>query len=194
LRLALGAGLAIIGALLLGHMLVYLVQTLTGLSLWVAYLIVGAIFAIGGVLLLMQGTKRMKDVDPLPRETIESVKEDIHMEQFGDEFQLLKAAAITSVIGLVRDAVRQNLPALDQELGRLRSEQGESSAAPSASARVNDTVRPTSDNDTSRYYHTADTRLRERAVGEMSTQADVGRSPNYDFTPPASHVEPGGRP
>jgi len=72
-----GAGLAIIGALLLGHMLVHLVQTLTGLSLWVSYLIVGAIFAIGGGILLMQGIKRMKDVDPMPRETIESVKEDI---------------------------------------------------------------------------------------------------------------------
>jgi len=72
-----GAGLAIIGALLLGHMLVYLVQSLTGLSLWVSYLIVGAIFAIGGGILLMQGIKRMKDVDPLPRETIETVKEDI---------------------------------------------------------------------------------------------------------------------
>jgi len=75
--LGIGAGLAIIGALLLGHMLVYLVQTLTGLSLWVSYLIVGAIFAIGGGLLLMQGIKRMQAVDPLPRETIESVKEDI---------------------------------------------------------------------------------------------------------------------
>jgi len=72
-----GAGLAVIGALLLGHMLVYLVQTLTGLSLWVSYLIVGAIFAIGGGILLMQGIKRMKTVDPVPRETIESVKEDI---------------------------------------------------------------------------------------------------------------------
>jgi len=75
--LGIGAGLAIIGALLLGHMLVHLVQTLTGLSLWVSYLIVGAVFAVGGGLLLMQGIKRMKDVDPVPRETIESVKEDI---------------------------------------------------------------------------------------------------------------------
>jgi len=72
-----GAGIAVIGALLLGHMLVYLVQDLTGLSLWVSYLIVGAIFAIGGGLLLMQGIKRMKDVDPMPRQTIETVKEDI---------------------------------------------------------------------------------------------------------------------
>ena len=75
--LGIGAGLAMIGALLLGQMLVYLVQTLTGLSLWVSYLIVGAIFAIGGGLMLMQGINRMKDVDPVPRETIESVKEDI---------------------------------------------------------------------------------------------------------------------
>jgi len=72
-----GAGLAIIGTLLLAHMLVYLVQTLTGLSLWVSYLIVGAIFAVGGGILLMQGIKRMQNVDPMPRETIESVKEDI---------------------------------------------------------------------------------------------------------------------
>jgi hypothetical protein len=50
---------------------------LTGLSLWVSYLIVGAVFAIGGGLLLMQGIKHMKDVDPMPRETIETVKEDI---------------------------------------------------------------------------------------------------------------------
>jgi hypothetical protein len=75
--LGIGAGLAVIGALLLGHMLVYLVQSLTGLSIWVSYLIVGGLFAIGGGLLLMQGLKRMKDVDPMPRETIESVKEDI---------------------------------------------------------------------------------------------------------------------
>jgi hypothetical protein len=95
------------------------------------------------------------------------------MDQFGDEFQLLKAAAITSVIGLVRDAVRQNLPALDQELGRLRTEQGGNSS--SASTRANTTARTSSGNDASRYYDTADTPLRERTVGEMSTQADVGR-------------------
>jgi len=114
------------------------------------------------------------------------------MDQFGDEFQLLKAAAITSVVSLVRDAVRQNLPGLDQEVGRLRSEQGGNGT--SAPARTNDMTRKTSANDSSRYYDTADTPLRERAVGEMSTQADVGRSPNYDFTPPAPHAEPGGRP
>ena len=62
---------------LLGHMLVYLVQSLTGLSLWLCYLIVGGIFAIVGGLMLMQGIKRMEDVDPVPRETIESVRKDV---------------------------------------------------------------------------------------------------------------------
>jgi hypothetical protein len=116
------------------------------------------------------------------------------MDQFGDEFQLLKAAAVTSVIGLIRDAVRQNLPALDQELARLRSEQDGNSTTTSAAARANYAARTTSGNDSSPYYDTADTALRERAVGEKSTQADVGRSPNYDFVPPAPHAEPGGRP
>jgi len=114
------------------------------------------------------------------------------MDQFGDEFQLLKAAAITSVVNLVRDAVRQNMPALDQELGRLRSEQGGSAA--SGSPRTTGTPRSASANDRSRYYDTADAPLRERAVGEVSTQTDVGRSQNYDFIPPAPHAEPGGRP
>lgn len=75
--LGVGAGVAIIGTLLLAHMLVYLVQDLTGLSLWVSYLIVGGLFAIGGGLMLMQGLKRMKEVDPVPRETIESVRKDV---------------------------------------------------------------------------------------------------------------------
>ena len=113
------------------------------------------------------------------------------MDQLGDELQLLKAAALTSVISLIRDTVRRNLPALDQELGRLRSEQDGNSALPTT--HTNDTARKTSGNDTARYYDTADTPLRERAVGEISAQADVGRSPNYDFIPPASHAEPGRR-
>jgi len=127
-----------------------------------------------------------------PRRAAQPGMIDQIMDQFGDEFQLLKAAAISSVVTLVRDAVRQNLPALDQEVGRLRSEQGGSQSAPSA--RTNDAARTTSNNNSSRYYDTADAPLHERTVGEMSTQADVGRSPNYDFIPPAPHAEPGGRP
>jgi hypothetical protein len=144
---------------------------------------------------------RERDTDPRSasftqqadrRRTAQPGMLDQIMDQFNDEFQLLKAAAVTSVISLVRDAVRQNLPALDQELGRLRSEQDGNSA--STAVHTNDTARKTSDNTSSRYYTEAEAPTRERAVGQMSTQADVGRSPNYDFIPPASRAEPGGRP
>jgi hypothetical protein len=75
--LGIGAGVLVIGALLLAHMLVYLLQAATDLSLWVSYLIVGGIFAAAGGLLLVQGLNRLKQVDPVPRETIESVRKDV---------------------------------------------------------------------------------------------------------------------
>ena len=44
-----------------------------GVSLLVGY----TLGSIGGGLMLMQGLKRMKEVDPVPRETIESVRKDV---------------------------------------------------------------------------------------------------------------------
>ncbi len=77
--IALGAGMAVaaIGAVLLGHMLVYLINDLLNLSMWVAYLIVGALFAIIGAVLLQRGVEQMKQIDPVPHETIESVRKDV---------------------------------------------------------------------------------------------------------------------
>jgi putative superfamily III holin-X len=75
--LGIGAGVAVIGAFLLAQMLVYLLQSALGLSLWVSYLIVGGLFAVIGGILLMQGVNRMKQVDPVPHETIESVRKDV---------------------------------------------------------------------------------------------------------------------
>jgi len=111
------------------------------------------------------------------------------MDQFGDEIQLLKAAAISSVTGLIRDAVHKNLPGVQQELERMRGGQSTTPAS-----RAYNTSGTSSNSGASQYYDTADTRLRERSVGELSTHADVGRSANYDFIPPAPHAEPGGRP
>jgi hypothetical protein len=75
--LGLGVGLAAVGGIMLTLMLVYLLHEVAGLSLWVSYLLVGGVFAAVGGFLLMRGINRMKEVDPVPRETIESVKEDI---------------------------------------------------------------------------------------------------------------------
>lgn len=72
-----GAGLALIGGLLLSQMLVYALQNLTGLALWMSYLIVGALLTIIGGIALRQGTSRMGDVDPVPHATISSVRKDV---------------------------------------------------------------------------------------------------------------------
>lgn len=114
------------------------------------------------------------------------------MDQFGDEIELLKGAALTSVTGLIRDTVRRNLPALQQEVDRMRGQQ--SGSASPATSRSYPSAGMARNDESSKYYDTADQPLRERSVGEVSTQVDVGRSSNYDFIPPAPHAEPGGRP
>lgn len=117
------------------------------------------------------------------------------MDQFGDEIELLKGAALTSVTSLVRDTIHRNLPALQHEVDRLRGDQSRATSSnTSTTSRPYATAGMAPSNDTSKYYDTADQPLRERSVGEVSTQVDVGRSSNYDFIPPAPHAEPGNRP
>ncbi len=75
--LGIGAGLAAVSGIMLTLMIVYLLHEVAGLSLWLSYLIVGVVLGGVGAVLLMTGINRMKQVDPMPRETIETVKEDI---------------------------------------------------------------------------------------------------------------------
>jgi Putative Actinobacterial Holin-X, holin superfamily III len=77
ISLGIGIGVAALGGILLTLMLVHLIHEVGGLALWLSYLIIGAVFGIIGAVLLAQGAKRMKQIDPLPRETIESVKKDV---------------------------------------------------------------------------------------------------------------------
>ena len=124
-------------------------------------------------------------------------------EQFDDELEMLKGAAVASVIGLVRDVVRQNIPALHQEMERLRSG---SSRPPAQSFYREAPLEPSSAS-----YHAPkpssaapssppQTFESNRSLGlpqggeTTSTQREVGRNPNYDFVPPAPHGEPSGRP
>lgn len=72
-----GVGLATVGGILLGHTLALLLQSLFGLAPWLAYLIVGALLAVAGALAIQQGLARMREVDPVPRETIESMRKDV---------------------------------------------------------------------------------------------------------------------
>jgi uncharacterized membrane protein YqjE len=72
-----GIGTAVIGGLFL---LIGIAEALIAfdiLSRWLSYLLIGLIFAIVGVFALMVGIRRFKEVDPIPHETIDSVRKDM---------------------------------------------------------------------------------------------------------------------
>jgi len=123
-----------------------------------------------------------------PRKPAEPGIVDQLVDQFGDELQMLKAAAVTSLISLVRDTVRQNLPAVHQQLERLRGDDHSPTTATSPSYASN-----TMDS-ASRYYDTAETKPRERAIGETApTQIDAGRNPSHHYASSAQAGEPSRR-
>jgi hypothetical protein len=58
-------------------MLVHLLNALTGLPLWACYGIVGGVCAIGGVVLLYRGKQQMSQIDMVPQQTVETMKENV---------------------------------------------------------------------------------------------------------------------
>jgi hypothetical protein len=72
-----GAGVAAVGALFLLVAIAELLIALDLLDRWVAYLLVGAVCAISGALVLIVGVKRFQEVDPVPHETIDSLRKDV---------------------------------------------------------------------------------------------------------------------
>jgi uncharacterized membrane protein len=64
-------GLALVAALILG------IRDLANISLAVSALIVGAILAIVGYVMLQRGLKELKRVDLAPRRTVETLKDDV---------------------------------------------------------------------------------------------------------------------
>lgn len=75
--LGIGVGILAVGGLLLVLALVHGLSDLTNLPLWASYLIVGGLFAIVGFFLLQRGRSRIAEVDPMPRQTIDSVQKDV---------------------------------------------------------------------------------------------------------------------
>jgi hypothetical protein len=89
MALAAGAGVALLGLIVLTLMLVHLLHWLTipadaakahdpaGLPLWACYGIVGAVITgIGGALVLA-GKKKFDSFNPLPDETVKTVEENL---------------------------------------------------------------------------------------------------------------------
>jgi uncharacterized membrane protein YqjE len=72
-----GGAIAYLGALALLAGIVLFLTQVVGISAWVSALLVGAAFAIGGYVMLKRGIRDMSNIDPKPRRTIQTVREDI---------------------------------------------------------------------------------------------------------------------
>jgi uncharacterized membrane protein len=66
-----------LGGLALVAFLILALRDLANISLAVSALIVGAVLAIIGYVMLQRGMKEMKRVDLAPRRTVESLKDDV---------------------------------------------------------------------------------------------------------------------
>jgi peptidoglycan/LPS O-acetylase OafA/YrhL len=76
---SLGAGIGItaVGGLLLIVMLVHLLNALTEWPLWLCYGIIGGVCAIAGVVLLYRGKQHISQIDMVPQQTVETMKENV---------------------------------------------------------------------------------------------------------------------
>jgi len=72
-----GGFVAYVGALALVAALILGLHEAADISPWVSALIVGALFAGVGYLMLNRGLKELKRVDLAPRRTVETLKDDV---------------------------------------------------------------------------------------------------------------------
>ena len=77
ISVAAGGFVAYLGGLALVAALILAIRDLANISLAVSALIVGAILAIAGYVMLQRGMKELKRVDLAPRRTVESLKDDV---------------------------------------------------------------------------------------------------------------------
>jgi len=72
-----GGFVAYLGGLALVAALILALNDLANISPWISALIVGAVLAIIGYVLLQRGLGELKRVDLAPRRTVENIKEDV---------------------------------------------------------------------------------------------------------------------
>jgi hypothetical protein len=72
-----GGVVVYLGALALTAAAILLLIDPIGLKPWLAALLVGAVLAVAGSVMLQRGAKDIKRTDPTPRRTVETIKEDI---------------------------------------------------------------------------------------------------------------------
>jgi putative superfamily III holin-X len=74
---AAGGFVAYLGGLALVAALILAIRDLANISLAISALIVGAVLAIIGYVMLQKGMKELKRVDIAPRRTVETLKDDV---------------------------------------------------------------------------------------------------------------------
>jgi hypothetical protein len=72
-----GIGVAAISGLLFIAMLVHLLRALTDWPLWACYAVVGAVCAISAAALLYWGKHQIAEIDMIPQQTVETMKENV---------------------------------------------------------------------------------------------------------------------
>jgi uncharacterized membrane protein len=77
ISVAAGGFVAYLGGLALVAALILAIRDLANISLAVSALIVGAVLAIIGYVMLQRGMKELKRVDLAPRRTVETLKDDV---------------------------------------------------------------------------------------------------------------------
>jgi putative superfamily III holin-X len=77
--LATGGIVALIGALALAAAVVLLLVDPIGVTPWLAALLVGVVLGAIGYFMLQKGLRDLKGLDPTPRRSVESLKEDIQL-------------------------------------------------------------------------------------------------------------------
>ena len=75
--LASGGLVALVGGLAITAAVILLLIDPIGLKPWLAALLVGAVLGIAGWVMLQRGLKDLKQTDPTPRRTVETIKDDI---------------------------------------------------------------------------------------------------------------------
>jgi hypothetical protein len=72
-----GVGVGAVGVLFLLLLLVHVLHEAGGLPLWVSYAIVGGVLVVIGCILFFVGKRQASEVHIVPRQTIESIKENV---------------------------------------------------------------------------------------------------------------------
>jgi hypothetical protein len=76
LLMGFGGGAVVVGTILLCFMAVHLIQSLTGLQLWICYAIVGIVLIMLGGTFLFSAKRRAARTSLVPARSVENVKED----------------------------------------------------------------------------------------------------------------------